>query len=170
MIVGLIACVLGCSAPQGAQASDPTPPAVDATPTPAVPPAVADPVPLSKGVGSATAAEELRAWVEAVRSGDPTRIASRVAGPVVFRAKMVEDRPPEQTLDQAALLAALSADQGRLMGLAPHHLHPRPEDLFPVGNGTYRAAHANCPAVTWTFGQREGRWFLTEVDFTLLDC
>ncbi len=119
--------------------------------------------------GEATAAEALSAWTEAVGSGQTQRMLALVDQPVVFRSRMSLDRPPEETLSRDQLGEALEDGQGRLLGLHPGHLLPRPQDLKVEGERAV-GFDPRCPAVTWTFDKRGGRWFLAEVLFVPLEC
>ena len=120
-------------------------------------------------VGEATADLALAAWTEAVSSGQTERMVVLVDKPIVFRTRMMPGHPPMQTLTHVQVGAALDEGEGRVLGLHKGHLLPRAQDLRVEGSRA-EAVDSRCPAVTWTFEEREGRWFLAEVLFVPLEC
>jgi len=155
----LLSALLACAGPP--PAPEPAPPAPAAQPAPQPAPAAY--------AGEATAAEALAAWTRAVSTGQTPAVLALVDQPIVFRTRMMLERPPEQTLTREQLGAALDEGQGRVLGLHDGHLLPRAQDLETEG-GRAVGVDPRCPAVTWTFEERGGRWFLAEVLFVPLEC
>lgn len=114
---------------------------------------------------------ELYHWLEAVRAGDPVRVAALLPPGATLTVVTEGAIPavPDTTLDRAALADALRSGQANALGLDRQLLLPRIRDTARV-DGHWEAKDKRCPEVRWIFERVGKRWRLTRIVRVLLDC